>query len=147
LEFTKTINALVAAGAPMPTMWRPPYGDVDGQDVLIANSLGLRLVMPWSVDNSVTDSGDWVSGTTAATIVKNVTQGWSGGVVIHDGSIIAGHDGIEADAPPTIAALPQIVQWMNAHHLGAMTSVPANATGGIHRPKWSKQQAGNTGGG
>lgn len=147
LEFTKTINALVAAGAPRPTMWRPPYGDVDGQDVLIANSLGLRLVMPWSVDNSVTDSGDWVSGTTAATIVKNVTQGWSGGVVIHDGSIIAGHDGIEADAPLTIAALPQIVQWMNAHHLGAMTSVPANATGGIHWLKWGKQQAGNTGGG
>ena len=51
LEFTKTINALVAAGAPRPTMWRPPYGDVDGQDVLIAKSLGLRLVMPWSVDN------------------------------------------------------------------------------------------------
>ena len=147
LEFTKTINALVAAGAPRPTMWRPPYGDTNGQDVLIANSLGLRLVMPWSVDNSVTDSGDWVSGTTVATIVKNVTQGWSGGVVIHDGSIIAGHDGIEADAPQTIAALPQIVQWMNAHHLGAMTSVPANATGGIHRPQWSKQQAGNTGGG
>ena len=147
LEFTKTINALVAAGAPRPTMWRPPYGDADGEDVLIAKNLGLRLVMPWSVDNSVTDIGDWVSGTKAATIVKNVTQGWSGGVVIHGGSIIAGHDGIEAAAPQTIAALPQIVRWMNAHHLGAMTSVPANATGGIHSPGWSKQQAGNTGGG
>ena len=38
LEFTKTINALVAAGAPRPTMWRPPYGDADGEDILIAQA-------------------------------------------------------------------------------------------------------------
>ena len=56
-EFVKTIDGIVAAGAPRPTMWRPPYGDVDGRDIAIANSLGLRLVMPWSVDGSISDNG------------------------------------------------------------------------------------------
>ena len=147
LEFTKTINALVAAGAPRPTMWRPPYGDVNGEDVLIAKSLGLRLVMPWSENNTISDNGDWITGITTQQIVSNVTKGWSGGVAIHGGSTIAGHDGIEGKAPTTIAALPGIVQWMNAHHLGAMTSVPADETGGIHPPRWTAQVGGNTGGG
>lgn len=151
LELVKTINALVAAGAPRPTMWRPPYGDVDGQDIAIAQSLGLRLVMPWSVNRSITDNGDWIPGTTTATIVKNVEQGWSGGVTAHGGSIIAGHDGIEGpDAPQTIAALPQIVRWMNAHDLGSLSVMPADATGGLH-PPWSidasKISNSNVGGG
>ena len=145
LEFTKTINALVAAGAPRPTMWRPPYGDVDGLDIAIAKSLGLRLVMPWSVNQTITDNGDWIVGTTVSTIVKNVEQGWSGGVAIHNGSIIAGHDGIEGpDAPRTIAALPIIVRWMNAHHLGSLSVMPADATGGL-RPPWNVDASQNSG--
>jgi peptidoglycan/xylan/chitin deacetylase (PgdA/CDA1 family) len=74
LEVVTTIQALVAAGAPRPTLWRPPYGDVDGQDISIAESLGLRLVMPWSQNDSITDNGDW-TGATAQTIVDNVTKG------------------------------------------------------------------------
>jgi hypothetical protein len=34
----------------------------------------------------------------------------------------------------TIAALPGIVQYMNAHHLGNTIQVPADATGGILGP-------------
>ena len=44
-ELVKCINAIVAAGAPRPTLWRPPYGDVNKRDAEIASSLGLRLVM------------------------------------------------------------------------------------------------------
>ena len=42
----------------------------------------------------------------------------------------SGHDGIDLDAPNTIAAMPGIVSFMNAHKLGATAKVPANATGG-----------------
>lgn len=129
-ELVKCINAIVAAGAPRPTLWRPPYGDVSQRDAAIAARLGLRLVMPWSTNQTITDNGDWQVGVTAASIVQHETKGWYNGVAIHRGSIVAGHDGSPELTPITIAALPDIVRWMNAHHLGATATVPANATGG-----------------
>lgn len=128
-ELVKCINAIVAAGAPRPTLWRPPYGDVNARDVAIAASLGLRLVMSWSVNGTVTDNGDW-QHISAAQIVRNVTSGWPNGRQIRNLSIVAGHDGIDLDAPSTIAAMPAIVRWLNAQHLGATDQVPADATGG-----------------
>lgn len=128
-ELVKCINAIVAAGAPRPTLWRPPYGDVNAHDVAIAESLGLRVVMSWSVNRTITDNGDW-QHIPAAEIVRNVTLGWPNGEQIHKESIVAGHDGIDSAAPNTIAAMPDIVRWMNAHHLGATDQVPADATGG-----------------
>jgi hyaluronan synthase len=128
-ELVMCINAIVAAGAPRPTLWRPPYGDVNKRDVAIAASLGLRLVMPWSVNGTISDNGDWEHIPTAE-IVRNVISGWPNGRKIRSGSIVAGHDGIDADAPSTIAAMPGIVSWMNAHHLGTSDHVPADATGG-----------------
>ena len=129
-ELVKCIDAIVAAGAPRPTLWRPPYGDVNAQDVAIAASLGLRLVESWSVNGRITDNGDW-EGISAAHIFHNVTSGWPNGVIMQSGSIIAGHDGIDLDAPNTIAAMPMIVRYMNMRHLGATDVVPANATGGV----------------
>ena len=128
-ELVKCINAIVAAGAPRPTLWRPPYGDVNKHDAAIAASLGLQLVMPWSVNGTISDNGDWEHIPTEE-IVRNVTSGWPNGRPVRSGSIIAGHDGIDSDAPSTIAAMPGIVSWMNAHHLGATDHVPADATGG-----------------
>ena len=128
-ELVKSINAIVAAGAPRPTLWRPPYGDVNAHDAAIAASLGLRLVMSWSVNGTISDNGDW-EGLPAAQIVHNLTSGWINGDKIHGGTIVAGHDGIDVDAPHTIAAMPAIVRYMNADHLGATEQVPANATGG-----------------
>jgi cellulose synthase/poly-beta-1,6-N-acetylglucosamine synthase-like glycosyltransferase/peptidoglycan/xylan/chitin deacetylase (PgdA/CDA1 family) len=129
-ELVECINAIVAAGAPRPTLWRPPYGDVNKRDVAIAASLGLRLVMPWSTNQTITDNGDWQVGVTSAAIVRHETKGWYNGVIIHRGSIVAGHDGSPTLTPLTIAALPDVVSWMNAHHLGATATVPADATGG-----------------
>lgn len=139
-ELVQTINAIVAAGAPRPTMWRPPYGDVNGDDINIARSLGLRLVMPWSVDDTIVDNGDWVPGVTTPGIVRNVTQLRP---TMGAGAIIAGHDGIDSDAPASIAAMPAIVRWMNLHHLGASGLVPPDATGGIRPPEYSHVQGGN----
>jgi peptidoglycan/xylan/chitin deacetylase (PgdA/CDA1 family) len=128
-ELVKGINAIVAAGAPRPTLWRPPYGDVNAHVAAIAASLGLRLVMSWAANGTISDNGDW-QNITATQIVHNVTKGWAHERVIGGGSIIAGHDGIDLDAPSTITAMPGIIRWMNAHHLGATNQVPADATGG-----------------
>jgi hyaluronan synthase len=128
-ELVKSINAIVAVGAPRPTLWRPPYGDVNAHDVAIAASLGLRLVMSWSVNGTITDNGDW-GHISAVQVVHDVISGWPNGRKIHGGSIVAGHDGIDLDAPSTIVAMPGIVRWMNAHKLGATDQVPADATGG-----------------
>lgn len=45
------------------------------------------------------------------------------------GSILSFHDGLDC-GPNVIAALPLIVKWLNAHHLGATATVRPNATGG-----------------
>jgi peptidoglycan/xylan/chitin deacetylase (PgdA/CDA1 family)/cellulose synthase/poly-beta-1,6-N-acetylglucosamine synthase-like glycosyltransferase len=140
-ELVKCIDAIVAAGAPRPTMWRPPYGDVNARDVAIAASLGLRLVMPWSDNGTISDNGDW-EHISAAEIVHNVTSGWANGRRIRNGTIVAGHDGIDLDAPSTIAAMPGIVDWMNVHHLEATDLVPADASGGDLPPHGTSANSG-----
>lgn len=126
-ELLRTISAIVAAGAPRPVMWRPPYGDVSTHDNAIAGSLGLRLVMSWSSNGTIIDNGDW-AGASPAKIVRNVTQ--AAGLPLRNGVIVAGHDGI-ANTVSTISAMPGIVGWMNAHHLCATSSVRADATGAV----------------
>src|SRR5262249_23058385 len=46
-ELERASAAIVAAGAPRPTLYRPPYGDVNAYYDLIARNLGYRIVMPW----------------------------------------------------------------------------------------------------
>jgi peptidoglycan/xylan/chitin deacetylase (PgdA/CDA1 family)/glycosyltransferase involved in cell wall biosynthesis len=141
-ELVKCINAIVAAGAPRPTLWRPPYGDVNARDVAIAASLGLRVVMSWSVNGTISDNGDWQLGSSAARILHNETVGWANGDKIHGGSIVAGHDGSTLLAPDTIAAMPRIVMWLNARRLEATDQVPADATGGDLAPVNSSSNSG-----
>ncbi len=133
-ELSRASAAIVAAGAPQPTLWRPPYGDVNANDNLLASQLGLRIVMDWGYQGSnIVDSQDW-TGISAAQIVSNVTNGYTlyGVTVpgISAGSIIAMHDA-SGYSVNTIAALPGIVTYMNAHHLGATAIVRPDATGGV----------------
>jgi len=139
-------RAVVAAGAPEPRLYRPPFGDINATDNKIAASIGLRLVEPFSVTPTGTpiDSRDW-TGISAAQIVRDVTLGYyvGGRYVpgIHGGSVIGFHDSAPAsvcspeqqlcnDVINTIRSLPGIVAFMNRHHLGVTTDVAANATGG-----------------
>jgi peptidoglycan/xylan/chitin deacetylase (PgdA/CDA1 family) len=149
-ELTSTVDAITVAGAPVPHLYRPPYGDITAADNQIAAALGLRIVQPFSVvpDGSLVDSGDW-RGYSPATIAHQVEYGyWAApqGHWIHlpglaDGARVAGfHDsgapscmqgGAQGAYPVnTIRALPLIVAWMNAHHLGVTTTIPADTTGG-----------------
>jgi peptidoglycan/xylan/chitin deacetylase (PgdA/CDA1 family) len=143
-ELVQATNALVAAGAPKPTLYRPPYGDVNIADNNVAVGLGLRLVAPWGTpDSGIVDSQDWTAGATADTITQNVEQGytskWLAGPAqwpgIHGGSIISMHDG--PNWPADKAALQSIVIYMNDYHLGATTKLPADTTGGLLQP-WNQ---------
>jgi peptidoglycan/xylan/chitin deacetylase (PgdA/CDA1 family) len=120
-ELSKADAAIVSAGAPKPTLWRPPYGAVNAADERIAASLGLRIVL--DSGTNIIDSND-STGLTAAQIAARVDPR------LRDGTIIAFHDGLRT-APQMIAALPLIVAYMNAHHLGATTTVRPDATGGV----------------
>jgi peptidoglycan-N-acetylglucosamine deacetylase len=121
-ELTRANAAIVTAGAPEPSLWRPPYGGVDAADAATARVLGLRVVLD-SGDNII-DSNDW-AGLSAEQIARRVDPR------LRDGTIIAFHDGLRTATPATIRALPLIVTYMNAHHLGATTAVRPDATGGV----------------
>ena len=120
-QLSKTNAAIVAAGAPEPSMWRPPYGGVNRADEKTARSLGLRVVL--DSGTNIIDANDW-EGLSAAQIAARVNP------VLRNGTIIAFHDGLR-QAPQMIQALPLIVAYMNAHHLGATTDIRPDATGGV----------------
>jgi peptidoglycan/xylan/chitin deacetylase (PgdA/CDA1 family) len=146
-ELQAAQQAIVADGAPKPTLYRPPFGDITANDNQIAASLGLRLVEPFSVIPTGTpiDSRDW-TGISVTQIVRDVTRGYDVGSRyvpgIHAGSVIGFHDSAPTsqcsaetqlcnDVVNTIRSLPDIVAFMNRHHLGVTTDVPANASGGV----------------
>src|SRR4051812_3259577 len=69
-ELENPSTAIVNAGGPKPTLYRPPYGDVNAYYDLIAQNLGYRIVMPWARAGNVVDSQDW-TGISAAEIASN----------------------------------------------------------------------------
>lgn len=149
-ELEATQKAIVAAGAPLPTLYRPPFGDITAADNALAAKLGLRIVQPFSVlpRGNIVDSRDW-TGISAQQIVRDVTRGYNAkvnGRTIHmagirGGSVIGFHDSAPGSCSKpselcsyvvnTIRSLPGIVAYMNAHHLGVTVIVPPNTTGGI----------------
>jgi peptidoglycan/xylan/chitin deacetylase (PgdA/CDA1 family) len=164
-ELESTQRAIVAAGAPKPTLYRPPFGDITPADNEIAARLGLRIVEPFSVEpnGNIVDSRDWV-GISATQIAHNVEYGYWGrsdhrsmylAGLIQGARVIGFHDsGPESCARPsklcldvinTIRALPLIVAWMNLHQLGVTTNIPPGATGGaVPNIPVSKQLPENT---
>jgi len=135
-ELSQASKALVSVGAPKPTLWRPPYGDVNAMDKTVGSGLGLRLVMPWGNPSSGTvDSGDWMPRITASQIVQRVEHGyrskWAGSSArywpgVHGGSAVSFHDG--PAWRQVLKALPQIVEFMNRHHLGMTVRLPASVS-------------------
>lgn len=127
-ELVRGIEAIVGAGAPRPTLYRPPYGEVDAGVDRVAAELGLRLVMPWpSVPNgNIVDSTDSDSDTEATFtgIVGAVTAG------LQADAIVTMHDGTARSTIAVIDALQPIVDEMNAGRLCSSTAMRADAGGG-----------------
>lgn len=79
-ELNRTNQAIQNAGAPKPTLFRPPYGEVNSTIQQAAQQAGLRVVT-WDVD-----SQDW-NNASASAIVNAVNQLQNGQVILmHDGS-------------------------------------------------------------
>jgi hypothetical protein len=119
---------------PRPTLYRPPYGDIDAYYDLIARRHGYRIVMPWGTPSgNIVDSRDWTP-ITAEQIASNVINGYSLNGHFYPGikadSIISLHDGSRTTTLNMIQALPLIVDHMNSKKLCATSSVRPDATGG-----------------
>jgi peptidoglycan/xylan/chitin deacetylase (PgdA/CDA1 family) len=137
-ELEDASTAIVNVGGPKPTLYRPPYGDINAYDDLIARNLGFRIVMPWgSPTANVVDSQDW-TGISSAAITANVTQGYTKNGYFYPGikadSIVSMHDGEDQTTLNTIQALPSIVDYMNAKHLCSTAQIRTDATGGMVPP-------------
>jgi peptidoglycan/xylan/chitin deacetylase (PgdA/CDA1 family) len=126
-ELVRANEALVAAGAPQPTLYRPPYGEVDARVDSVARRYGLRLVMPWSSDprDSMIDSHDTVAGQTMGDIVRSVTR------AIRADSIITMHDGQGEATLNSTAALQRIVDVMNEKRLCSSVEMRPDADGDV----------------
>lgn len=79
----KTEVTLMAAGAPKPTLWRPPWHHTTAESDRVITELGYRQV-------GVTVDGHDVS-TSEGAIVRQVVAG------LHDHAIVGLHDGIAAN--------------------------------------------------
>lgn len=134
-ELESASASIMNAGAPKPTLYRPPYGDINAFDDLIARNLGYRIVMPWSTPNgNIVDSQDW-TGISPAAIAANVTRGYTKNGFFYPGiranSIVSMHDGLDQTVLNTVQALQPIADYMNANHLCSTDAIRADATGGV----------------
>lgn len=99
-ELNRTNQAIQSAGAPKPTIFRPPYGETNANVNQAAQALGLRVVT-WNVD-----SRDW-DGASASAIANAANQ-------LQNGQVILMHD---ASYNNTNAAIPQIAANLRAKGL------------------------------
>lgn len=99
-ELNRANQAIQNAGAPKPTLFRPPYGTVNSTIQQAAQALGLRVIT-WDVD-----SQDW-NGATASAIVTAANS-------LQNGQVILMHDGSYTN---TNAAIAQIASSLRAKRL------------------------------
>ena len=99
----------MAAGAPAPRLFRPPYGAFNHKTLAMLKRQGLLMVM-WSVDTS-----DYARPGVPR-IVASALNG------AHPGGIILMHDG-GGDRSETVQALPQIIQGLRQRGY-SMVTVP-----------------------
>ena len=125
-ELQRTNDVLVEYGAPVPQVYRPPYGSVNPEVDAVARELGLRLVMSYGHDetDNLIDSHD-TEGISPGQIVANVVG------PMRDGSIITMHDGLGQATLNSIEALQAIVDVMNERKLCATTDVRPDAGGRV----------------
>ncbi len=94
-EVVDAANAIHAAGAPYPSLWRPPYGAFNQTTLAILRSRRMLMTL-WTVDTS-----DYIRPGRA----KIAYVALSGA---RPGTIILMHDG-GGDRSETVAALPRII--------------------------------------
>jgi endo-1,4-beta-xylanase len=106
-QLVRTQTAIGAAGGGTPTLFRPPYGEIDVRLESVASGLGLRVVK-WDLD-----ARDWDGASTEEIVAAAET--------LQDGQVILMHDGYAT----TIAAIPRIVESLAKRRLRAGMIGPA----------------------
>jgi peptidoglycan-N-acetylglucosamine deacetylase len=99
-QLADTQQAIIRAGAPPPTLFRPPFGNTNALVDTEARALGMRVVR-WSIDTN-----DWrgrAPGDIAASVLDEVVPG----------AVVLLHDGVSNSAA-TIQALPTIINGLRA---------------------------------
>ncbi|WP_406636679.1 DUF4082 domain-containing protein [Pseudarthrobacter quantipunctorum] len=99
-QLTRANDAIIAAGAARPTLFRPPFGYSNADVAAVGESLGLRQVL-WDVN----------TGDTAATSPSAVSSAVLARV--RSGSVVVLHDW----APHTAEALPAILDGLKERNL------------------------------
>ncbi|WP_315584698.1 polysaccharide deacetylase family protein [Actinomyces viscosus] len=98
----RTCEAITAAGAPSPRLWRPPYGRVDAPAMMVASQQGLDVLL-WSVHTP---------SASAAAAVKDVAGA---------GSVVLCHDGRTQPSEALFAALEDAVRSLQGQGLTITT--------------------------
>ena len=103
-QLQSTQAAIRRAGAPRPTVFRPPYGATTSTVNAQAKALGLKTIL-WSIDSY--DSRGYSTAAIAHTVLK----------LVQPGAIILLHDVI----PATARALPRILRIVKARKFTLVT--------------------------
>jgi peptidoglycan-N-acetylglucosamine deacetylase len=103
-QLADTQRAIEHAGAPRPTVFRPPYGARNATVDAQARALGLKEIL-WSIDSY--DSRGYSSTAIAHTVLK----------LVQPGAIVLMHDVI----PNTVTALPRILRILKARKFQLVT--------------------------
>jgi peptidoglycan/xylan/chitin deacetylase (PgdA/CDA1 family) len=102
-----TATRVQRLGAPLPQLFRPPYGVFDGRTLDVLRRLHMLAVL-WSVD-----PGDW-RRPGASAIVRSVLA------AARPGAVVELHDG-GGDRSQTVAALPGIITGLHRRHYQLVT--------------------------
>ena len=115
--------AIIKAGAPAPTLYRPPYDDVTLADNAVAASLNERVVMSYGLPGSgIIDSQDWKGKFTGPQIAWNTIHGFtdeSGDHILGLDSgtartyIIGYHDGLGAEVSTPAAQVSSANRYVD----------------------------------
>lgn len=96
-QLTRTTKAVVRAGAPRPTIMRPPYGATNGRVRAVTRSLRLREVL-WTIDT--TDWNHRSSDYIVRAALRKLRKSNRNNILMHDGV---------GNSRRTVAAVPRII--------------------------------------
>ncbi len=99
---SRTCEAITAAGAPSPRLWRPPYGRVDAPAMMVASQQKLDVLL-WSVHSP---------SASAAAAVKDVAGA---------GSVVLCHDGRTQPSEALFSALEDALLSLQERGLAITT--------------------------
>ena len=106
--------AIQDAGAPRPSLWRPPYGRIDAPALMVAAERGLDVLL-WSEHTPTAQAAADVAGTA------------------HAGSVILCHDGRTEPDEELLRAMGESIAVLRARGLAFVTGsrMLEGAAGGI----------------